>query len=125
VLTVLITLMAIMLFGGITLKDFVTGMFVGVFFGCYSSIFVASPLAFVFKGGAQEEKRRAALGITAEAPARESAKVQPPARKAAVPAKTDVKSAAAAVGSPSSVSAAAKEKKQKSGKKKQKKSRRR
>ena len=124
VLTVLITLLAIMLFGGITLKDFVTGMFVGVFFGCYSSIFVASPLAFVFKGGAQEEKRRAGLGITAEAPARESAKVQPPARKVAVPAQSNVKSASTA-GTTSSVDAAAKEKKQKSGKKKRKKSRRR
>jgi preprotein translocase subunit SecF len=43
-LTVIITLLAIFLFGGETIKNFTLALLVGVTFGTYSSIFVASAL---------------------------------------------------------------------------------
>ena len=43
-LTVLITLMAIFIFGGESIKDFSLALLIGIFFGTYSSIFVASAL---------------------------------------------------------------------------------
>ncbi|HEX7586594.1 MAG TPA: protein translocase subunit SecF [Patescibacteria group bacterium] len=43
-LTVILTLLAIHFFGGESIKDFSLALLVGVFFGTYSSIFVASAL---------------------------------------------------------------------------------
>lgn len=43
-LTTLITLLALYLFGGVTTKDFVLAMILGIAIGTYSSIFVASVL---------------------------------------------------------------------------------
>jgi preprotein translocase SecF subunit len=43
-LTVLITLGALFMFGGVTTKDFVLAMILGVAFGTYSSIFFCSML---------------------------------------------------------------------------------
>ena len=43
-LTVLITLLAIYIFGGESIRDFSLALIIGVFFGTYSSIFVASAL---------------------------------------------------------------------------------
>jgi len=43
-LTVFITLLAIYFFGGDSIKDFSLALIVGVFFGTYSSIFIASAL---------------------------------------------------------------------------------
>ncbi|MDD5397395.1 MAG: protein translocase subunit SecF, partial [Candidatus Moranbacteria bacterium] len=43
-LTVIITLLAIYLFGGVSIKYFSLALLVGVTFGTYSSIFVASAL---------------------------------------------------------------------------------
>jgi len=43
-LTTLITLAALFIFGGVTIKYFVLALLVGIFLGAYSSIFVASPL---------------------------------------------------------------------------------
>ncbi|MCX6763499.1 MAG: protein translocase subunit SecF [Candidatus Moranbacteria bacterium] len=43
-LTVFITLLAIHFFGGETIKDFSLALIIGVFFGTYSSIFIASAL---------------------------------------------------------------------------------
>lgn len=43
-LTVLLTLLAIYIFGGETIRDFSLALLVGVFFGTYSSIFIASAL---------------------------------------------------------------------------------
>lgn len=43
-LTVLITLLSIYIFGGDSIRDFSLALLVGVFFGTYSSIFVASAL---------------------------------------------------------------------------------
>jgi len=43
-LTVLITLLAIYFFGGESIRDFSLALLIGIFFGTYSSIFVASAL---------------------------------------------------------------------------------
>lgn len=49
VLTVLFCLVALLLFGGATIKTFVLALLIGVCFGCYSSIFVASPIWYDLK----------------------------------------------------------------------------
>jgi preprotein translocase SecF subunit len=43
-LTVVITLLALLLFGGSAISDFVLALLIGIVIGTYSSIFVASPL---------------------------------------------------------------------------------
>ncbi len=48
-LTVLFTLAALILFGGITTRQFVLTLFVGILSGSYSSIFNASPLLIVWQ----------------------------------------------------------------------------
>jgi len=48
-LTTLFTLLALMFFGGAVLYDFAFVLAVGILFGTYSSIFVASPLLTVWK----------------------------------------------------------------------------
>ena len=48
-LTVMITLLALALFGGITIRHFVVILLVGVFSGTYSSIFNASPILVVWE----------------------------------------------------------------------------
>lgn len=48
-LVVLLPILALVLFGGATLKDFAFALFVGVTSGAYSSIFVASPILAVLK----------------------------------------------------------------------------
>lgn len=47
-LTVMLTLVAIVTFGGTSIRDFALALLIGVFFGTYSSIFVASPLLVVW-----------------------------------------------------------------------------
>ena len=42
--TTLLVLLAILLFGGITLQSFIAALMIGVLIGTYSSIFIASPL---------------------------------------------------------------------------------
>lgn len=48
-LTVLFVLLALILFGGETIKYFVLALFIGIFAGTYSSIFVASPLLLLWQ----------------------------------------------------------------------------
>lgn len=48
-LTVLFVLLALLLFGGPTIKYFVLALFIGVITGTYSSIFVASPLLVLWQ----------------------------------------------------------------------------
>ncbi len=50
-LTVLFTLAALILFGGITIQHFVVTLFIGILSGSYSSIFNASPLLVVWENG--------------------------------------------------------------------------
>ena len=48
-LTVMLTLLAVVLFGGVSIKYFALALLVGIFFGTYSSIFLASPLLVLFE----------------------------------------------------------------------------
>jgi len=48
-LTTLLTLFALYLFGGATIKDFVLAIIIGVIIGSYSSIFTAGPLLSIVK----------------------------------------------------------------------------
>jgi preprotein translocase subunit SecF len=48
-LTVMFTLLALLLFGGVTTRHFVTILLIGVFSGTYSSIFNAAPLLVVWE----------------------------------------------------------------------------
>jgi preprotein translocase subunit SecF len=48
-LTVLLSLLAVLLFGGASIRDFVLALMIGVFCGAYSSLFVASPLLVYFE----------------------------------------------------------------------------
>jgi preprotein translocase subunit SecF len=50
VLTVIFVLVALLIFGGATIKTFTLALLIGVVSGAYSSIFNASPLWIVFKG---------------------------------------------------------------------------
>ena len=43
-LTTLIALTSVLIFGGSTVKDFALALLIGIFFGAYSSIFIAGPL---------------------------------------------------------------------------------
>jgi preprotein translocase subunit SecF len=58
VLTVVICLMALILFGGVTLRSFMIVMLIGIVSGAYSSIFNASPLWYDFKRLRGEEAAR-------------------------------------------------------------------
>ncbi len=48
-LTVLFVLLALLLFGGETIKYFVLALFIGIITGTYSSIFVASPILLLWQ----------------------------------------------------------------------------
>lgn len=48
-LTVMLTLLALVLFGGVTIRHFVIILLIGVFSGTYSSIFNAAPLLVVWE----------------------------------------------------------------------------
>ncbi|HET7010897.1 MAG TPA: protein translocase subunit SecF [Anaerolineales bacterium] len=48
-LTVMLTLLALLLFGGVTTQHFVTVLLIGVFSGTYSSIFNAAPILVVWE----------------------------------------------------------------------------
>jgi preprotein translocase subunit SecF len=47
-LTVLLTLMAIIIFGGASIRTFALTLTIGIFFGTYSSIFLASPILVIW-----------------------------------------------------------------------------
>jgi preprotein translocase subunit SecF len=47
-LTTILALLAVFFFGGVTVKYFVLAMIIGIVFGTYSSIFVASPLLVIW-----------------------------------------------------------------------------
>ena len=48
-LTVMLTLAALLIFGGVTTRHFITVLMVGVFSGTYSSIFNAAPILVVWE----------------------------------------------------------------------------
>jgi len=61
VCTVLFTTFALYYFGGETTKDFSFALLVGFTCGCYSSIFIASPLWVTFRGWAEKKRDRQRL----------------------------------------------------------------
>ena len=58
-LITVVPLLALLLFGGATLKDFAFALLIGIISGAYSSLFVASPLLSLWKESEPEYKRRA------------------------------------------------------------------
>ena len=55
--TTLLVLLAIFIFGGDNLRGFIFALLIGIGFGAYSSIFVASAIAYdTLKGKGKEEK---------------------------------------------------------------------
>ena len=64
-LTVVFTLSALFLFGGVTIRYFVLAMLVGIVTGTYSSIFNASPLLVVWENGEIGKAWRRLRGRTA------------------------------------------------------------
>ncbi|MGI6684986.1 MAG: protein translocase subunit SecF [Bacillota bacterium] len=59
VLTTLFPLLALLLLGGATIKVFALALLIGIASGCYSSIFVASPIWFDLNNWAAAKKARA------------------------------------------------------------------
>ena len=58
VFTCLFTVLALYFFGGETTKDFAFALIVGFASGCYSSIFIASPLWLTLRNWAEEKRHR-------------------------------------------------------------------
>ena len=58
----LLPVLALLLFGGATLRDFAFALIVGITSGAYSSIFIAAPLLTIWKEREPEWARRKALG---------------------------------------------------------------
>ena len=58
VFTVLFTTFALYFFGGETTKDFAFALLVGFAVGCYSSIFIASPLWLTFRNMAEAKRHK-------------------------------------------------------------------
>lgn len=57
VFTVLFTTFALYFFGGETTKDFAFALLVGFCTGCYSSIFIASPLWITFRNWSEQKRQ--------------------------------------------------------------------
>ncbi len=68
-MTVLITLAALYFFGGVTVRDFVLALLIGIFSGTYSSIFNASLLLVVWENGELTGGLRRLFGSRQEAAA--------------------------------------------------------
>jgi preprotein translocase subunit SecF len=66
-LTVLFTLLALTLFGGVTIRHFVVTLLIGIFSGTYSSIFNAAALLVVWENGEVGQFFRRIFGRQAEA----------------------------------------------------------
>jgi SecD/SecF fusion protein len=62
---VLLPLLAILIFGGPTLKDFALALTIGVITGTYSSFFVAAPLAVIWKEREPRYRKRLAAAAAA------------------------------------------------------------
>jgi preprotein translocase subunit SecF len=57
-LTVFLTCLALLFFGGVVLKEFALALTIGVIVGTYSSIFVASPIVAIWRGEKMVEVKR-------------------------------------------------------------------
>ncbi len=70
-LTVVLTLLALLLFGGAAIQDFILALLIGIISGTYSSIFVASPI--VVDWHLWEDRRHGRIAATRTPRARRSA----------------------------------------------------
>jgi hypothetical protein len=86
VATVLITLIALYVFGGDTLKNFAFSLIVGVTSGAYSSIFIASPMLVMWKAFADRKRSERRAAAAAAGP--RTAAPRPAQRTAAAAAAT-------------------------------------
>lgn len=85
--TVVMTLLALLLFGGPTIRLFVTALLIGIISGTYSSIFNASPLLVLWKRLAGEGALLpATAGAPAAAPRPAAPRPEPPTRPRPTPA---------------------------------------
>jgi SecD/SecF fusion protein len=66
-IALLLPLLAILIFGGPTLKDFAFALTIGVITGTYSSFFVASPLVVIWKSREPRYRKRALAAAAAAA----------------------------------------------------------
>jgi len=57
-LTVFLTCVALLFFGGVVLKEFALALTIGVVVGTYSSVFVASPIVAIWRGEKMVEVKR-------------------------------------------------------------------
>ncbi|HSL92454.1 MAG TPA: protein translocase subunit SecDF, partial [Candidatus Limnocylindrales bacterium] len=57
-LTVLMSSLALLFFGGVVLKEFALALTIGLVVGTYSSVFVASPIVAVWRGEKMVEVKR-------------------------------------------------------------------
>jgi preprotein translocase SecF subunit len=57
-LTVFLTCLSLLFFGGVVLKEFALALTIGVIVGTYSSIFVASPIVAIWRGEKMVEVKR-------------------------------------------------------------------
>ena len=104
VLTTQMAIVAILLLGGASIKDFALGLFIGITCGCFSSIFVAAPLAFIFKmsqrGGERETKSappaagKQAKAVSRKAPEQPATPKAPEKQAAAKTATADAQATA-------------------------------
>lgn len=84
-MTVFLAVLSLFLFGGEVLHDFAFAMLAGVVVGTYSSIFVASPLLYVWRG--QKGTRLIKAGMLTKQPVKVSLEAKPvPAAQPAAPA---------------------------------------
>ncbi|MBN1232814.1 MAG: protein translocase subunit SecF [Candidatus Coatesbacteria bacterium] len=61
-LTTLLVVIVLLIFGGETIRDFAAALLIGIFFGTYSSIFVATPIVFFWDQAVAKKRRIAAEG---------------------------------------------------------------
>jgi len=52
-----VVLLAIFIFGGETIRGFVFALLVGIFAGTFSSLFIASPIAYMFFRGKKADEK--------------------------------------------------------------------
>lgn len=57
-LTVFLTTLSLLFFGGVVLKDFALALCIGIVVGTYSSVFVASPIVAIWRGERMTEVKR-------------------------------------------------------------------
>lgn len=105
-LVVVLPILSLLLFGGVTLKDFAFAMLIGVITGAYSSIFVASPILAVLK---EREPRYVQLRARHEAKPSAERRLQAVRERGPLPAATTTGGGrqGAATAAPATVGAAA------------------